>query len=68
MEWAIQTNFKYFDFTVGDERYKKIWCNTEAQLFETIHSITLKGRIYILNQYLKRQMRKVPFLLKSIDQ
>ena len=65
MEWSIENNLKYFDFTVGEELYKKIWCDTETQLFETLQSITLKGRIYILSEYLKRHIKQIPWVVQK---
>ena len=33
---AIDRGFRVFDFTIGDERYKRDWCDTEIKLYDTI--------------------------------
>ena len=42
MEWSIQNKLKVFDFTVGDEQYKKDWCDIETELFEKLEAVTTK--------------------------
>ena len=64
LEWAIENHLEFFDFTVGDESYKKIWCDMETKLYETLRSFTFKGRIYILIQYFSRYMKKIPWFVK----
>ena len=34
MQLAIERGLKIFDFTIGDERYKRDWCDTELKLFD----------------------------------
>jgi len=34
LRYAIGRGLKRFDFTVGDEPYKRDWCDTEQQLFD----------------------------------
>ena len=62
LEWLIQNNLQVFDFTVGGEHYKKDWCDTETQLFETLEAITLKGKIYVLTQKAKQTIKQMPWL------
>ncbi|TIX05388.1 MAG: GNAT family N-acetyltransferase, partial [Mesorhizobium sp.] len=36
------------DFSVGDEPYKRLWCDIETQHFEVLVPLTLKGRALAL--------------------
>ena len=62
MEWSIQKKLKVFDFTVGVEQYKKVWCDTKTSLFETLEAVTFKGLIYILAQRTKQSIKQRPWL------
>ena len=42
---ACQQGFAVYDFSVGDEPYKRLWCDIEAQHFEVVMPLTLKGRM-----------------------
>ena len=41
---ACELGFKVYDFSVGDEVYKRLWCDIETQHFEVLAPLTLKGR------------------------
>ncbi|MEP6565617.1 MAG: GNAT family N-acetyltransferase, partial [Mesorhizobium sp.] len=41
---ACETGFEIYDFSVGDEPYKRLWCDIETQHFEVLVPLTLKGR------------------------
>ncbi|UCI17781.1 GNAT family N-acetyltransferase [Mesorhizobium sp. B2-1-8] len=41
---AWQSGFAVYDFSVGDEPYKRLWCDIETQHFEVLVPLTLKGR------------------------
>jgi CelD/BcsL family acetyltransferase involved in cellulose biosynthesis len=42
---AIDRGFRVFDFTIGDERYKRDWCDTEIKLYDTIAGVTARGSL-----------------------
>ena len=44
LQYAIKRGCKRFDFTIGDEPYKRDWCETEQQLFDHSAAVTLRGR------------------------
>jgi CelD/BcsL family acetyltransferase involved in cellulose biosynthesis len=67
IEWSIQNGLKIFDFTIGDEQYKKNWCDTEIPLFETTTAVTYKGKMYVMAKQLKRQVMRLPWLDKQIQ-
>ncbi|MDX8452523.1 GNAT family N-acetyltransferase [Mesorhizobium sp. VK9D] len=41
---ACDLGFDVYDFSVGDEPYKRLWCDIEIQHFEVLAPLTLKGR------------------------
>jgi len=41
---ACELGFEVYDFSVGDEPYKRLWCDIEIQHFEVLAPLTLKGR------------------------
>jgi CelD/BcsL family acetyltransferase involved in cellulose biosynthesis len=41
---AIERGFSQFDFTIGDESYKRDWSDTELRLFDYLGAATLWGK------------------------
>ena len=62
MEWACDHGFRIFDFTGGDEPYKKDWCNHEIKLYEYCTFRTTGGFLYYLVFLMKGKMRKYPVI------
>jgi CelD/BcsL family acetyltransferase involved in cellulose biosynthesis len=50
-----------YDYGVGDEPYKRMWCDQEIRYFDTMLGISAKGRIFAASQsgltFLKRQVK-----------
>ncbi|HLH12229.1 MAG TPA: GNAT family N-acetyltransferase [Methylovirgula sp.] len=44
---AIDLGLDHFDFTIGDEPYKKNWCDSEQILYEHASAVTLRGRLAV---------------------
>ena len=42
---ACEDGFGLFDFSVGDEAYKRLWCDIEVRQFDALVPLTVKGRI-----------------------
>ncbi|TPI09198.1 GNAT family N-acetyltransferase [Mesorhizobium sp. B4-1-3] len=42
---ACELGFDVYDFSVGDEPYKRLWCDIEVQHFEVLAPLTLKGGV-----------------------
>lgn len=42
---ACEQGFDLYDFSVGDEPYKRLWCDIEVRHFEVLMPLTLKGRV-----------------------
>jgi CelD/BcsL family acetyltransferase involved in cellulose biosynthesis len=43
LRFAIARGCKRFDFTIGDEPYKRDWCDTEQHLHDHSAAVTLRG-------------------------
>lgn len=43
---ASSQGFAVYDFSVGDEPYKRTWCDLEVWHFDVMLPLTLKGRVY----------------------
>jgi len=44
IEEACELGFGVYDFSVGDEPYKRLWCDIEIRHFDILVPLTLKGR------------------------
>ncbi|WP_214471725.1 GNAT family N-acetyltransferase [Mesorhizobium sp. dw_380] len=60
---ACETGFEIYDFSVGDEPYKRQWCDIETRHFEVLVPLTLKGRT--LAQALRQGARLKAFVKNS---
>ena len=59
IQWSIENGLKYFDFTIGNESYKKDWCDNQLELYKVIKPITLKGLAFINAQSIKGKINKI---------
>lgn len=68
---AIDRGFHIFDFTIGDERYKRDWCDTELKLYDCISAVTWRGALLatsiIVTQRLKRWIKQTPALWNAFS-
>jgi CelD/BcsL family acetyltransferase involved in cellulose biosynthesis len=64
LHYAIDHGFKVFDFTIGDEHYKRDWCDTELKLYDYIAPATWRGALVatpmLAGQRLKRWIKQTP--------
>jgi CelD/BcsL family acetyltransferase involved in cellulose biosynthesis len=44
MRYAIEHRFDRFDFTIGDEPYKRDWCDVDIKLFGYVEAATMRGQ------------------------
>ncbi|CCV13241.1 GNAT family N-acetyltransferase [Mesorhizobium sp. STM 4661] len=63
IEEACERGFEIYDFSVGDEPYKRLWCDIETQHFEVLFPLTLKGRALALE--LRQGARLKSFIKNS---
>jgi len=65
MHCAIRRGCKRFDFTVGDEPYKREWCDTEQLLFDHSSATSLRGipaaAYALLWGHMKRAIKHSPW-------
>jgi CelD/BcsL family acetyltransferase involved in cellulose biosynthesis len=47
LRYAIGGGFARFDFTVGDEPYKRDWCDAELKLHDLITAVTASGWLMV---------------------
>jgi CelD/BcsL family acetyltransferase involved in cellulose biosynthesis len=66
---AIERGFRVFDFTVGDEPYKRDWSNIELALHDYLGAVTLHGwaTVGMLAGFrrLKRHIKRSPALWRT---
>jgi CelD/BcsL family acetyltransferase involved in cellulose biosynthesis len=55
IKYAIDQGFRIFDFTIGNELYKKTWCDVEMPLLRYYGSETVRGYIAIVFLRLRNQ-------------
>ncbi len=70
MAHAIELGLRKFDFTIGDERYKREWCDQELKLYDYRSARTLRGwpiaPFARLRAWTKRAIKQSPMLWSSI--
>lgn len=68
MHLAIDRGFGIFDFTIGDEPYKRDWCDTELKLYDFVAATNWHGALFavpmLAKQRLKRWIKQTPALWK----
>ena len=57
IEEACQRGLKIYDFSVGDEPYKRLWCNLETRHFDVTIPLTIKGRALALQMRLAARLK-----------
>jgi CelD/BcsL family acetyltransferase involved in cellulose biosynthesis len=62
MRDALERGCKIFDFTIGDEPYKRDWCDTEIRLCDYVSPVSLRGWTVavptVVFRYLKRSIKR----------
>jgi CelD/BcsL family acetyltransferase involved in cellulose biosynthesis len=64
MRYAIARGCADYDFTIGDESYKRDWSETQAVLFDHVSAARLRGApfapIFRLQSRIKRFVKQTP--------
>ena len=64
MRYAIERGCRAFDFTVGDERYKRDWYDTELKLFDYVSAARVRGfgpaAMLVVRRRVKRWIKQTP--------
>jgi CelD/BcsL family acetyltransferase involved in cellulose biosynthesis len=70
MRYAIERGCDAFDFTIGDEPYKRDWCDTELKLYDHIAAVTPRGWLVaapvMLARRAKRAIKQSPLLWRLV--
>jgi CelD/BcsL family acetyltransferase involved in cellulose biosynthesis len=68
---AIDRGFRIFDFTIGDERYKRDWCDSELKLYDYIAAANWRGSAIAAPMHaaksLKRWIKQTPALWNAFS-
>ena len=66
LRFSIGVGFRKFDFSVGNERFKYEWCDSEMKLYDHVAAATLRGACsalpIVLTRELKRVIKQTPVL------
>ena len=66
LRYAIERGLSVFDFTIGDERYKRDWCDDVQMLHDHIAVMSWRGALVvgpaILRTRVKRKIKQTPVL------
>ena len=61
-QWAFSNNIEVFDFTGGNEPYKKHWSNQNIPIYQMANQYTLVGRIHSLSSKFLLKIKKMKIL------
>ena len=50
IRWAIENDLKIFDFTMGGEEYKKLWCDRQLLIYDHADYFSTTGMVFIYIQ------------------
>jgi CelD/BcsL family acetyltransferase involved in cellulose biosynthesis len=68
---AIDGGFDRFDFTVGDEPYKRDWSDTELRLHDYLAAVTIRGAVMMAAtaafRHTKRFIKQSPGLWRAFS-
>ena len=71
LKYAIERGFKFFDFTIGDERYKSDWCDNAEDLYDHVSFNNWRGACLcaplFVKDWLKRWIKQSPSLWKAFS-
>jgi CelD/BcsL family acetyltransferase involved in cellulose biosynthesis len=54
---ACEQGYAIYDFSVGDEPYKRLWCNLEIRQFDALVPLTAKGRVAVAGMQLTNRAK-----------
>jgi len=58
-QYSFERGLKTFDFTIGDEPYKRDWFNQEMKLYDHTSAATLRGWMAIMPARAMRAVKRV---------
>jgi CelD/BcsL family acetyltransferase involved in cellulose biosynthesis len=70
LAYAIERKCEAFDFTIGDERYKRDWCDDVQPLYDHLSVATWRGALVagpaLFAHWLKRTIKQTPMLWAAV--
>ena len=66
MEWAAGLGLKHYDFTIGDEGFKRDLGAEEHLLYEKLAALSPRGRRVVYLDRLRRFVRRNPMLARAL--
>jgi CelD/BcsL family acetyltransferase involved in cellulose biosynthesis len=71
LRYAVEQGFGHFDFTVGDEPYKRDWSDRELTLHDHLAAATLRGWLFVTMlaafRRIKRRIKRSPGLWRAFS-
>jgi CelD/BcsL family acetyltransferase involved in cellulose biosynthesis len=68
---AIERGFRLFDFTIGDEPYKRDWSDIELRIYDYLAPVTIKGSVAAAAatgfRRTKRLIKRTPILWRAFS-
>jgi CelD/BcsL family acetyltransferase involved in cellulose biosynthesis len=58
LHYAIDRGLARFDFTIGDEPYKRDWCDTEQKLYDHVCAASWRGALLALFSIARRRIKR----------
>ena len=58
VRWCIDEGVEIFDLTIGDEDYKRYWCDRQMKMFERQYPLTTRGAAFLAAQQLDDWRRR----------
>jgi CelD/BcsL family acetyltransferase involved in cellulose biosynthesis len=70
MSYAIGKGCTVFDFTIGDERYKRDWCESDIKLYDYVAMATARGAVVagplLAMRAAKRWIKQTPAVWNAV--
>jgi CelD/BcsL family acetyltransferase involved in cellulose biosynthesis len=70
LRYAIERGLNIFDFTIGDERYKRDWCDEAQPLYDHLSATSWRGAFIVTPlialQKLRRTIKQTSFLWTAV--
>lgn len=59
LRMAIERGFRTYDFTIGDEPYKRDWCDGVIPLYDHVAAATMRGALLCAPMALKARVKRL---------
>lgn len=66
IEWCHTNRISVFDFTIGDESYKKEWANIHQDIYEIFIPLSAKGYIHLFLTKTRSKLKSIKSVRKFV--